>query len=574
MDRKGLAAAAGEGIYPNEQSLLRDPAYRAALEANQLTGSVWDFTNHPNVALSFLKWADSSQESLGVKQFFTAMALERAGLLAHALKAYYAILVHVPDAVGWTEFQTPWYVGAVARDKIEAMLRLHPELGLRLDGAKVTVEHGFDNDADNDVVMPSPGRLVRVPPESVNPPPVDLSQIGVAREIGKGRVRLRQYANGHWQLLVDGTPWVIHGISYSIAAVGESHDEGTYQDWMTADRNHNGMLDVFDTFVDANHNNRQDADEPVVGDFQLLKEMGANTLRLYHHASDKTVLRQLYDRYGMMVLMGDLVGMYTVGSGATWEEGTNYLDPAQRKRMTQSVKEMVRQFKNEPYILMWVLGNENNYGGEHGIVGGKGNAAQYPDAFYRFLNELAEWIHKEDPNHPVAIANGEWIFLDLMARDAPAIDVFGANLYRGSHGFGRSFFEAVHRVLDKPVFVSEFGCPAYQANASQEIGELGKMLYHFGNWVDLEDNMAGRGVGNAIGGVVFEWVDEWWKAGQPPRFSSSTQETTGDWSGPFPGGKMYEEWLGIVGQGDGRLSPYLRQLRKTYELYKQLWNNP
>ncbi|MBI3319790.1 MAG: hypothetical protein HYZ89_04305, partial [Candidatus Omnitrophica bacterium] len=360
--------------------------------------------------------------------------------------------------------------------------------------------------------------------------------------------------------------------SYSIAAVGESHDEGTYKDWMTADRNQNKMLDVFETFVDANRNNRHDPDEPVVGDFQLLKDAGVNTLRLYHHASNKALLRDLYERYGLMVLMGDLVGMYTVGSGATWEAGTNYLDPVQRQRMTDSVKQMVRAFKDEPYLLMWVLGNENNYGGEHGIVGGKGNAAQYPDEFYTFLNELAEWIHQEDPNHPVAIANGEWIFLDLLARRAPAIDVFGANLYRGSHGFGRSFFSAVRQWLDKPVFVSEFGCPAYQANQPPEVGELGQALYHFGNWVDLEDNMAGRGVGNAVGGVVFEWVDEWWKAGQPPRFSSSVQETTANWSGPFPDGKMYEEWLGIVSKGDGRLSPYLRQLRKAYAMYQQLWN--
>ncbi|MBI4323538.1 MAG: hypothetical protein HY596_04590 [Candidatus Omnitrophica bacterium] len=572
LDRDGLAAAVGEGIYPNEQSLLRDPAYRAALEADQLTGSVWDFTYHPNVALGFFKWADSSQESPGVKQFFTAMALERAGLLQQAVKAYDAVLVHFPETVGWTEFQTPWYVGVVARDKLEALLRLHPELGLRLEGAKIVVEHGFDNDVDNDVVSASPGQLVRVQPEAVNPPSQDLSQVPVSRELGKGRVRLRQYANRHWQLLVDGKVWVIRGMSYQPSAVGESPDEGTLKDWMTADRNQNGKPDgPFDTFVDANANNRQDPEEPTVGDFQLLKELGVNTLRLYHHASNKALLRQLYEQDGIMVLMGDLVGMYTVGSGAKWEEGTNYLDPQQRKRMTQSVRQMVREFKDEPYILMWVLGNENNYGGVHGIIGGRGNAAQYPKEFYAFLNELAEWIHKEDPHHPVAIANGEWLYVDLIAQQAPAIDVFGANVYRGAHGFGRSFFEAVQQWLDKPVLITEFGCPAYQANKPPEISERDQMLYHFGSWVDLEDHLAGRGVGNALGGVVFAWTDEWWKAGQPPRFSPSVQETTPNWSGPFPDGKNYEEWFGIASQGDGRVSPYLRQLRRAYRLYEQLW---
>jgi len=93
-----------------------------------------------------------------------------------------------------------------------------------------------------------------------------------------------------------------------------------------------------------------------------------------------------------------------------------------------------------------------------------------------------------------------------------------------------------------------------------------------GNWVDLEDNAAGRGSGNAIGGVVFAWVDEWWKAGQPPRFLPKVHETIPNWSGPFAGGKNYEEWYGVASQGDGSLSPYLRQLRSAYFLYEKMWN--
>jgi beta-glucuronidase len=573
-DQAGLSEAVGEGIYPNEESLQHDPSYGKALRDGKLEGNVWDFIYHQDIQLAFFKWAGAEEEP-GVRQFFTALQFERAGLLESAVKAYYAILVHFPDAVGWTEFQTPWYVGKVARDRIEAILRLHPELGLRLEGARVEVKNGFDNDTSNDVVSAWPGRLSRVEPAAVNPPSVDVAALPVKRELGKGRVKLRQYANGHWQVLVDARPWIIRGMSYQPSQVGESPDEGTLKDWMTADRNQNGKIDgPYDTFVDANRNNRQDPNEPAVGDIHLMRRMGVNTLRLYHHASNKALLRELYATHGIMILMGDLVGMYTVGSGAKWEEGTDYLDPVQRKRMTQSVQKMVKEFKGEPYVLMWVLGNENNYGGVHGIIGGRGNAAQHPKEFYEFLNELAERIHREDPQRPVAIANGEWLYLDLIARHAPAIDVFGANVYRGWHGFGRSFFEAVQEQLDKPVFITEFGSPAYQSVRPLEEGDLGQGMYHLGNWVDLEDNMAGRGVGNAVGGVVFAWGDEWWKAGQPPRFSPTVHDTVPNWSGPFPGGKNYEEWFGITSQGDGTQSPYLRQLRSAYFLYEQMWNSP
>ncbi len=576
-DWEGLSAAVGEGIYPNQGSLFRDPTYQAVKKAGKLSGSHWDFVFVDDPQLSFFRWAEAEEEP-GVKQFYTALALERAGLWLQAVKAYYAILVHFPTSVGWTAFDppTPWYVGKVARDKIEAILRLHPELGMRLEGATVVVKNGFDNDAENDAVTVMPGTLVAVAPEAVNPPTIDLSAMPKRREIGKGQVRLVQYANGHWQLTVDGRPWPIRGISYKPSAVGETPDEGTLRDWMTADRNGNSVLDVMETFVDANRNNAQDPDEPTGSDFSLIQAMGVNTLRLYHSdhvtATAKPLLRQLYDRYGFRIMMGDFVGMYTIGSGAKWEDGTNYLDPAQRKRMMESVKRMVREYKDEPYLLLWVLGNENNYGGVHGIVGGAGNAGQYPKEYYSFINELATWIHREDPHHPVAVGNGDWLFLDQIARYAPAIDIFGANAYPGWQGFGRGRFEAVKQWLDKPVLITEFGCPAHQNNQPREVAERDQALYHLGNWIDLADNMAGRGVGNALGGSVFEWSDEWWKGGQPPRFSPMIQETQPNWAGPYPGGWNYEEWLGLVSQGDGRLSPYLRQLRASYFLYQQLWN--
>ena len=81
-------------------------------------------------------------------------------------------------------------------------------------------------------------------------------------------------------------------------------------------------------------------------------------------------------------------------------------------------------------------------------------------------------------------------------------------------------------------------------------------------------NADGYGEGNALGGVVFEFADEWWKAYEPAKHDVHTQ-----WLGPFSDGWVYEEWFGVCGQGDGKNSPYLRQLRKSYFVMKELWRH-
>jgi beta-glucuronidase len=98
--------------------------------------------------------------------------------------------------------------------------------------------------------------------------------------------------------------------------------------------------------------------------------------------------------------------------------------------------------------------------------------------------------------------------------------------------------------------------------------ETAQADYHKGNWLDILHNSAGyEGEGNAIGGVAFEWMDEWWKNYEPTK-----HDTKADVIGPFPGGYYYEEWFGLVGQGNGKNSPIERQLRKSYFMYKDIWN--
>ena len=288
---------------------------------------------------------------------------------------------------------------------------------------------------------------------------------------------------------------------------------------------------------------------PAVGDFQLLKDMGVNTLRLYHHGYNKKLLQDLYQHYGIRVIMGDFLGAYTIGSEAEWNAGTDYRNLDQQKKMLESVRQMVEEYKDEPYILFWVLGNENNYGNAN-------NSREVPDVYYAFLNKAAKLIKSIDSNHPVALSNGDLLFIDKAAKLCPDVDIFGANSYRGYHGVGDSFSRDVKDEWGKPILISEFGCPAYHRHRSQEEAEKLQADYLRGDWEDIERNLAGgSGEGNAIGGVLFEWLDEWWKAGSPPTFDPGVHDTVGQFAGPFPDGWSYEEWYGIVSRVTGRTAP-------------------
>src|SRR3989338_3729532 len=233
-----------------------------------------------------------------------------------------------------------------------------------------------------------------------------------------------------------------------------------------------------------------------------MKQMGVNTIRLYHHAMNKELLRRLYKEYGVRVIMGDFLGMYAGGSGAEWYKGTDYTDPAQKEKMKESVRSMVNEYKDEPYILMWMLGNESNYGEvgdpdpKSGKVGFGSNARHQPEAHYAFVNEVAGMIKSIDASHLVGYSNGEVITIDLLSKNSGNLDVFGANVYRGSQGFGRSFWEDARDHLGKPVFITEYGCPAFYSGKDMAIAEDKQAEYHQGNWEDMMNNRAGYGMGN------------------------------------------------------------------------------
>ncbi|MBU1042877.1 MAG: immunoglobulin domain-containing protein [Candidatus Omnitrophica bacterium] len=578
----GLSAAVGEGIYPNSESVLLDPRYQEYLSSGKLDGDVWNFINSADPWADFFKWATAINVQLGEKLFYTALALENCGQYQHAIKAYKALIVHFPYTQAYNPFENIyWYPGIRAIDAISRLTTEHPEIGYELINAKITIENGYDSDISDDIFTASAGAFT----EYTLQDRIDRSVekvIATDLEVrGTGRVQVIKRSDDSWQMRVDNKPFKIKGITYSPTKVGMVADDQTAWQWL--DTNDNGLIDAAEeAWVDLNKNNLQDADEPKIGDFQLLKDMGCNSIRFFHYAGadnktyqsdefNKILLRQMYARYGIMVMMADFFGGYTIGSGASWEEGTDYTNPEHRAAIKEVVRQMVLDHKDEPYVLMWVLGNENNMASEYnGINATRTNAADEPQAYAEFLNEVALMIHEIDPDHPVAVGNLNLGLVEYYAQYAPELDIIATNHYTDRFGVGVSYLREAQEKIDRPLIISEYGADAYHQD--QGINELEQKQHHFGGWKAIAYNGSTTpGEGNILGGIIFEWTDEWWKA-QSEYDSPWIQEIAPQFYwGIMPDHFAHEEWFGICSQGNGTQSPFLRQLRSAYDLYKQLW---
>lgn len=282
------------------------------------------------------------------------------------------------------------------------------------------------------------------------------------------------------QILLNGSVYIIKGVCYNPVAKGSSD-----RTW-----------------------------ETLTADLAIMNEADINTIRVYSPIDEKEVLDEIHAA-GIKVIIGfgyNMNGYYDILSGT-------YLD-------------YITKYKNHDAILLWEFGNEYNY---------------HPEWFdndinnwYNALEEAAQEAHWEDENHPTATAHGE-IPNSVALNKCKNIDVWGMNVYRWDNP--SDIFSEWSNLSSLPMYLSEAGADSYMKAAMNgyEQGEN-----------ELAQADATRNILNSIfnnqdicsGVALFEFSDEWWKAGNP------NAHDVGGWA-PNSSGVPYdgapnEEYWGIV----------------------------
>jgi beta-galactosidase len=137
-------------------------------------------------------------------------------------------------------------------------------------------------------------------------------------------------------------------------------------------------------------------------EFQMIKEMGANFIRLAHYQQSHLVLA-LCDELGLLV----------------WEElswcRSGIGDSAWQQMAKDKLTAMIDQHSNHASVILWSLGNEDDWPTEYPSVN--------KDAIRAFMTELRDQAHKQDPTRLTSFRRCDF------ARDIP--DVYSPSIWAG-----------------------------------------------------------------------------------------------------------------------------------------------
>lgn len=194
-------------------------------------------------------------------------------------------------------------------------------------------------------------------------------------------------------------------------------------------------------------------------DMELIKEIGANTIRLAHYQHSQEFY-DLADEYGMIV----------------WAEIpyiTQHM-PNGRANTLSQMKELITQCYNHPSIVCWGISNE---------ITASGSVTEDMIENHRLLNDLC---HRLDKTRPTSMAHVFMLETDSSIIEIP--DISSYNLYFGWY-LGEleqndTFFDEYHeKYPERIIGFSEYGADAnlqFQT-ANPEVGDYTEQyqaMYH------------------------------------------------------------------------------------------------
>ncbi len=381
-----------------------------------------------------------------------------------------------------------------------------------------------------------------------------LSTVVSTIVIAQQKVAVVNNADGH-KLSINNKDFFVNGMNWDYMPIGTNY---TYSLWNQSDDCIKRALDY---------------------EMGLLKNMGVNTIRQYIGVPAKWIT-YIYENYGIYTILNHSFGRYGLTIKGRWEPNTDYANPLVREMLLKETRDLVNQYKNTQGLLMFLLGNENDYGlfwrGAETESIPVENRKSTKDAYhmYKLFNDAVKQMKAIDANHPMAICNGDVLFLDIINKECKDVDVLSINVYRGATF--TDMYEKLKKGFDKPILLSEFGTDAYNAITNKEDQEYqAKVLVS--NWKEIYANAAGNGKnGNSIGGCTFQFSDGWWKNGQTINLDEhdvAASWSNGGYTNDFVTGEnnMNEEWFGICAKGKtNEAGNYELYPRAAYYALKQV----
>lgn len=341
-------------------------------------------------------------------------------------------------------------------------------------------------------------------------------------------------------LAVDGEKLMINGMNWDYIPIGTNTVNADF--WNKSD-------DIIKAGLDS--------------EMSLLKNMNVNVIRQYTGVPARWI-KYIYENYGVYTMLNHSFGRYGLTLDGVWTPVTVYSEPRTQEYLLSEMEQLVKEYQNTPGLLMYLLGNENNYG----LFWAGAETEDFPDSeeekkfigesrgrpMYKLMNEAAKLMKAIDSSHPVAICNGDVLFIDIIAEECKDVDIYGVNSYRGVSF--TDMFKVVKEKLNKPIMFTEFGADAFNAIENKE-DQKSQAYYMVNNWKEIYENAAGLGKAeNSIGGFTFQFSDGWWKFGFDDRKNADVHDNNASWSnGGYdrdykPGeNNMNEEWFGICAKG-------------------------